>query len=66
MDRIDIGQAVLLVGVCAALVVLVTWGPTEHRTMAATALVGLVGTVTAAARGRLVKRDAAQFKEGEK
>jgi uncharacterized membrane protein YccC len=65
MDRIDIGQAVLLVGVCAALVVLVTWGPHEHKTMAATALVGLVGTVAAAARGRLVKRDPASFKDGE-
>jgi uncharacterized membrane protein YccC len=57
---------VLLVGVCAALVVLVTWGPHEHKTMAATALVGLVGTVAAAARGRLVKRDPASFKEEEK
>jgi hypothetical protein len=66
MDRIDIGQAVLLVGVCAALVVLVTWGPHEHKTMAATALVGLVGTVAAAARGRLVKRDPASFKAEEK
>lgn len=66
MDRIDIGQAVLCSAVLVVMGALVMWGPTEHRTTTAAALVGLIGVVTAALRGRLVKRDPDSFKDGDK
>lgn len=65
MDRVDIGQALLIVGVLAAMVVLVLWGPEVHRPTIGAALVGLIGVTVAAIRGRMVKRDPAQFKDGQ-
>jgi hypothetical protein len=64
MERVDIGQAILIVSVCGLLGVLAVLGPPEHRTLAVTAAIGLVGTVAAAVRGRLVKRDPSKFKGG--
>lgn len=66
MDRVDIGQALLVTAVLAAMVALVMWGPTEHRTTIGAALVGLIGTLVAALRGRMVKRDPEAFKDGGK
>lgn len=65
MKRIDTGTAILVATVTLALVALVLRGPVEHRGVAITALVGLAGTVAAALRGRLVKRDPAQFEAVE-
>lgn len=64
MDRIDIGQVLLVVAVLAAMVALVLWGPEVHRPTIGAALIGLIGTLVAAIRGRLVKRDPSAFKDG--
>jgi hypothetical protein len=66
LDRIDVGTAILVGVVTLGLLALVLWGPVDHRGTAGLALVGLLGTVAAALRGRLVKRDPDSFKEGDK
>jgi hypothetical protein len=60
-ERLDLAGAAVVLAVIGALLVLVICGPPEHRTVALTALVGLAGTVSAALRGRLIKRDPSQF-----
>jgi hypothetical protein len=54
----------LVVAVLAAMVALVLWGPEVHRPTIGAALIGLIGTLVAAIRGRLVKRDPSAFKDG--
>jgi hypothetical protein len=62
MRRLDIPGAAVVLAAIGALSWLVLYGPAEHRTVLVTALVGLAGTVSAALRGRLVKRDPRQFR----
>lgn len=62
MDRIDIGQALLCVGVLVVMGALVIWGPEDHKATVWAALIGLLTTLVAALRGRLVKRAPEQFK----
>jgi hypothetical protein len=61
LERIDVGTAIVVAAVTAGLVALVMWGPADHRGTAGLALVGLLGTLAAAVRGRLVKRDPSSF-----
>jgi hypothetical protein len=61
LRRLDLPGTAVVLAVIGALLALVICGPPEHRTVALTALVGLAGTVSAALRGRLVKRDPSRF-----
>ena len=63
MKKVDKVGGALLAFTIGALVVLVLYGPAEHKTLFATGVVGAVGAVTAAFRGRLVKRDPKLFEE---
>lgn len=65
LDRIDTGTAIVVAVVTLGLMGLVVWGPADHRGASLTALVGLLGTLAAAVRGRLVKRDPGKFTQDE-
>lgn len=64
MDRVDIGQAALCAVVLIVMGALVMWGPEVHRPTVGAALVGFLATLVAALRGRMVKRNPSQFKDG--
>lgn len=66
MKRIDKGSAVILSVALLVLAGLVWKGPAEQKTVAATALFGLIGMVGTAMRGRLLKRDRSQFGKDDK